>query len=1355
MSVNSTAQNKEQPYFPKSYFLNSNSSFLDIKNFADAHLEISVQVSNYLEQRDHSYLRNTQGYNEAETDKKIEEYKESVVSIYQKDFEIFQKLNDLDDKKLVNTWLEISKDAYYYLFNCLTDNTIDKAKKLINNYFFLNNIELPVAIEAIMKKRRSLFSKLFDVSGINFDLSPGWESRMKEDDGVIYLNHIKRTFLERKKFFFSILRVNLLQIEHYLSILVEVEEKEGIFVPKFKYFRKDFNTELNNYIDALNYSHDFMFFEIPSKPKNEIKENDSLNNEDDKEFQELINEMEKLHSDFTTMTAATTLKKVNEIHKKLFEVKKTEDKSFVKDYFKKGQWNTLSPSKQKEFLYGNIISLGNIAAKDIGSGIIGVFNAKDKGKAAEKLGEKLLQDMLPVALSALGMAFGGPLLGSFLQGMTGSLLGAMFGKPPSPFDALSKQIKNVEEDIHILQNIVVTGFNKVLEDTSLIIRKEGETQQLIIGLESKMKGEFDDLKSFIKDELKEQEIDQHLQNITDSINNLHASYGNMLQKGNSGTYIAGDKIVEDLKKMMILIISGGESNYDFTSKEYSILHESFQGGALSKIIKSNKKEEFVDTLGKLIKIFNNVDRVLSSYAQYRKLHFTNNAIIGFIETNSIPTLKQSSRSLFLNVVDDLIKMQTRDNEGLITALQMHGKLIELLVLGKNNLQVYSKYQNASQNDSLPFLDSFSLAEVNYDGTLKFQDKAKHIPKWVNFDVENQFDDTKPTFSRYFTANLGESKLINFGDQPFGQIFLPTLNDVKLSFSYNDTISLMDKNGKPRLVQSVPYNYSYKLENSDNKEYIFKNELEFLFTDVGGFNVGKGKSYNYYKDTFNVHAEVHQNVGEEIDMLKINDTILNFSQTIWQKNKNENATDFKLERRANDKFVSIAYQYGWPDLIGEIKSTFNLDNFFKFDIKTKENIFELGDEIFSPNKKYKLHFDMDDLIIENVESKKTVWSLGYYMHLDKLTLKNAKAALTLDKGELNFNFCSDTINPKFAETFSLSFPQKNIIKLWLDDDGTIQIFQKYGINKYRQRRLFLTSLLKDDYLLPGEYIHDTNLKREYPKHLLLTQNGNLILNAAHPGKIPKIIWDANLGSAQKTNESEAYKLHILNARLILESKNDKNENFTFTQRYVENLYISKSVLYINSEAEKDRDRRLILYALFEDDVLYENEQIYSPNKKYYFKVLPKAKMECKYNSGKPWVSGGDAKKENLTFKTYNATFKKHDEFITTGYTFQFYSDNDICINPKEYRGFYLRTFVHDDLNRLYSSLDHADRSGDFGKDFDTITMLYMMNDGTLVGMIETNERKFKYYDLGLISSHMEHGSDEVKIKKNDWINGPEK
>ncbi|WP_298516320.1 hypothetical protein [uncultured Kordia sp.] len=1382
--MNETQSYDFQSYIPNSLIEDDN-AFKKIKAYANTNHEIAVQCCNYLHARNYNRLRFKYHKTKEETEIALKKYKEALVDIYKQDFLLYQKLEELKDTKYLEKWKKIQVENYYFLFNYSSDikvETTKQIKTLLQRQFYFDDIKelssktLVAEFEHILQNRRNSFSKLFNINvEVDFDFTKASFEKIDKKH-TIFFNHIKRMFLERKAFFLSILETNFIKIESFLKIIESFEKgKDGKMKSISKYTEYDFRKDLEQYVDALNNSYDFIFFNKPQEPQKKSLQNElNAQSEDEKLIDDLLETIENLNKDFKSKSEANILKKLDKIHEKVIEVKKEEAKTFYKDYFQKGKFSTLKPEEKREFVYDKVIALGNIVANDIGSGLVDVFTSKDRVKAAEKLAEKLVTDIFPVAVEALGIVFGGPLLGSFLQGLTGSILGAMFGKPPSPFDVLRDDIEHIDHHIEILQNIVVKGFTKVLEDTSLIIRKENEIEELITGLQEKIEDEFKNLQEFIIKHDEEDKVKIACTDIINSITALNNSYNKMIT--DEGTtqevYVGGNEVVNNLRKMMNYFICGNSdvSTYDFTKPDYSWLESISAKSPFYRLI-NDSTDNFGKTTASVIKLFNVADSTLNLYAQYRKLHFANNAIIGFIKTSS-PTTKEKKGYTFETVLMDLFGMQQANNDGLIVALQMHVKLLQKSVIGKNNLEIYAKYVNTSRSENLTFLDTFTLAEVEPDAKgklkLKFQDKAKHIPAWIYFDEEERFRDNKKEelFSQYFAVNLGKDKLINYDKQSRGNVLLPVLDQVVFKLNFNDTISLIDKDGENKVARSVPYDYYYIDENSKEKNYIFKDELEFLFTDVEGFNDGKEKTYNYNNDKFKIHTEVHDNFGKYTFMLKINDTTLKFNQTIWRLHRNENDFDYKIQRREGNKFFATAYVYKWPDYIGKIdKPAYDLDNFLKINHKIKDNSFEIGDEVYSPNGEYKLHYANDDLVVENVKTKEITWRLGLFASVDKKKHKNVKARLYLEEKVLKFEYCSDTKNPEYADNFSCEFPQKRMVKLWLDDNGSIQILQKpkskkqttktEGKIKYEKRRLIHRILKEGDYLSEEEYLYGYNLKVSYPRHLLLQNDGNLIINDKVPGStgITKA-WDANL----KSEHDGIFKLCIQQNRLVRKNENKKDDNFVFTQRYVEDLYLDSvyNFPYINSETTKDYNRRLFLYTLHEKDVLYEGEYILSPNKEHYFKILPKGEMECKYgeNDSNIWTSGGNLEEKDLEFKNYSAYYEVGTSGEYTGKTFQFYSRNyGGSIIDNNQRGFYLRHKEHN----LYSSIKHARANDDIRKVFSRIEMLYMMDDGKLVGAVtkvtENKETETKYFDLGLKSSHSKHSAPEVTISEHDWLNGP--
>ena len=386
---------------PDKYTLQIDSPFADIKAYAEAHLKASFYANQYLDAKNREYLNSDRGYNQKKIDQILQDYNEFVIGQVQQDFKLHRILHAESNGKeeVLKAW---ASETYYYLFNDFSSSDVEKVINIAALYFCCDLTTHEDDAKKLYENHKDIFDKKKQLfvdqvytlnNDIKLDFNTSWDEQITISNAPVILNHIKRIFLERKHIFTTVLEGNLIAIDGFLKELVEEGDKL-----KPRYYRYQFKDALDSYIDALNYSCDFIFFKKPERPDLQKHSGNEQLEDDPKEktIDDLFKKIAKLEENFKNLNIQDSIDKINEINKAIVPTETEKEKNYFQEYFQKGKWSTLKDDEKEEFISKNLANICSVVTGDLGAALGDILTSGD----AKGAGEKILSD-LPVSYTHL------------------------------------------------------------------------------------------------------------------------------------------------------------------------------------------------------------------------------------------------------------------------------------------------------------------------------------------------------------------------------------------------------------------------------------------------------------------------------------------------------------------------------------------------------------------------------------------------------------------------------------------------------------------------------------------------------------------------------------------------------------------------------------------------------------------------------------------------------------------------------------------------------------------------------------------------------------------------------------------
>lgn len=1046
----------------------------------------------------------------------------------------------------------------------------------------------------------------------------------------------------------------------------------------------------------------------------------------------------------------TTDQMIKAIYDKVYEKKEAEKFKDFKDFLKEGKWSTLSEKEKHEYWGKHGAELMTASASNLGAAfgkLLLAHKSEDRIKAVEEFGKSLLLEQGTELLGLLTTLWGGPVVGAFVQGLAGTLLGSIFADDkPDPLDAIQDEIRDLKQDIGRLAKEVREGFRRVFKQNNLIIEQNQRLERLLDGLTDLIKDEFESLKDFITLADDKNRLKAKIDNVNTPIDLVRNSYYALYFGNGKLQFIDESEILDPLNVMLKEFIG---TSKDIYNAPIQFDNRDLENGILFKLIENSLPKssassgsDFSITIANINRLCDMADWVFKRYEKNRKKHFSNNAIIAFVEPHLLP--ERCTENFIDQVLRSLVAMEKRDSIGLSGALISYGAIFKSQTIGKGNQYLYNVYLQSQFGEAPTALDGLFAIEVGADGKIIFEKtdgKFKTIPKMIHLDEQSNIS-FKSEISRLYIDNTEKDKFTRFSyknEKNFNNIFPLKTRATRFYLGKGDTIIVLHK--RKDSIRILPPDSNITLAN-DQKFIPFQNEWENIFHHSTKFYPNSSIQYSF----FNI-KETFSSTSEAISVQAVNGKKLDFSykKTLYHDEPLPAGPYLTFERNNNYTFQVVRHLYLEDKSENEDSKEYEklglIDPITTKDSSAKygPRIFKDGDITYSDNLEYRLVANSAKGQLEIQHREKDDYQNDKYVviwHSSAFSDLKEKCHLALKvpngfEANLILSLQSEGAEGEFP------MPQAAITEIKLDDTGELRVVQDLDELKNRikepERRLIMHTLKKGECLYAGEFLYSRVFYDKYLYYLKHQTDGNLVLYKAVIDSQKNVMTDIQskwaTGTDGEYDHNSVLMINASNKLEILTRKANKpdDKKFQFPQRHVENLFVDRNYMYINHKVEDHVERRLFLYGLRSGDILYPEEKIISSNKKYYFTIQDDGNMRCNGKDGL-WYSmvyrkGGKAEDFELrlarTWEVFDKDSRFSGFFTYWGYTQYKEELQHLWASEK-------------DMHKSYTHIEESRMSS-----------ILMDDSGLLIGCVyNSDDYKRTTFDIGLISDKTRHQLPKV-------------
>lgn len=1048
----------------------------------------------------------------------------------------------------------------------------------------------------------------------------------------------------------------------------------------------------------------------------------------------------------------TTDQMIKAIYDKVYEKKEAEKFKEFKDFVNDGKWSTLTPKEKHEYWGKHGAQLMAAAASNLGVALGTALlspDPKDRIKAFEDFGKSLLLEQGTELLGLLGTLWGGPIVGSFVQGLAGALLGGILGsEKPDPLKDIQNDIRDLKKDIHQLSKEMRLGFNNVFKQNNVIIEQNVQLEQLVKGISDLIKYEFNDLKDFISLLGTTERLKSKIDRVDTSIDLLEKSYNGLFYSNGDLKFIEQSEIIDALNDTLREFTN---ENLDINDVPVKFEPKDFDDGILVKLIehasvqKSGAATDFATTTRNIIRLCDMADLLFNRYANNIDEHFSNNAIIAFAEPNALQ--EKHTNNFIDNVLRPLVKMQKLKALGLKGALASYGSTFKSTVVGKGNMHLFNAYLHAQIGEKPTAFDGLFAGKLADDGTIIFEKEGnsyKEVPLMLHFDEKSNVS-FRSEMSRIYVDGNKEGKYTGFtykNGSNYNAIFPIKTRECKFYLGKYDVLFLhhnqLDK------IRILPPDSKFIL---DEKVTIspFEHQWENIFYRAKKIYLQQSTTISYF--------DQKETVKNQDNSIHFGDIRFDISKTNYLDKADKEGSYITFERSSYDTFKIIknVYKENQPE-DEDSKDPYDLLHIdpitTKYGSKKYGNrIFSKEDVSYSDNLKYRITGAKNNGQFQVEKLEKDAYGQDSWTSIWQSTLFDDKKKDTT--GQLILKPCNAfennlTLQINITKVINFPMPQYAIKELFLTDDGVLKVNQDLEAIDNRvkdsERRFIVHSLYKGECLYADEFIYTKYQSYNSIQFLQMQTDGNLVLYNSDLHSDTKVInhkdpqWSTNTNGEYDHKcvlmITQDCKLEILAKKLYTQG----DKKFTFPQRHVENLYVSNNEIKINDGlGKKHKKRRLFLYGLKTGDIMYPEEKIISPNRKYYFMIQNDGNMRCKAK-GKTWYS--------MIYKSDANPLKF--EFKHGGNTFELFYDENRFSGFFTFWGY---TQYREELQHLWASDKNMHKSYTHITESNMYAII-MDDSGYLLAQIcNSDEKKIDSFDIGLVSSKNQHKLPKMKPISN--------